>query len=111
MSIEVASNILAKYEDDREYHFYKSDRDFILEAMCEYANYCLKKNKKKNKIITKFAKKYDLGEFRFIEYNVIDFTSRYTFTYEEIKYALKHFLTFDRLLERQKELIKKSLTN
>jgi len=30
--------ILKKYEDDREYHLHESDRQWIMEAMEEYAN-------------------------------------------------------------------------
>lgn len=32
-----ASVILAKHEDKNEFHFHKVDREFILEAMYEYA--------------------------------------------------------------------------
>ncbi len=35
---EIADQILARYEDDNEYHFFKSDRDFIINAMIEFAN-------------------------------------------------------------------------
>jgi hypothetical protein len=86
----------------------KKGKEQIKCSICEYYFYPNEFAKYPNILIKTFAKKYDLGEFRFIENNVIDFTSRYTFTYEEINYALKHFLTFERLLERQEELIKKN---
>ena len=35
---ELASNILAKHEDDKEYHFYDVDREWIIEAMIEFAD-------------------------------------------------------------------------
>lgn len=35
---ELADKILAQYEDDREYHFHQSDREWIIEAMIEFAN-------------------------------------------------------------------------
>jgi hypothetical protein len=35
---ELADKILARYEDDREYHFHQVDREWIIEAMIEFAN-------------------------------------------------------------------------
>ncbi len=35
---ELADKILARYEDDREYHFFQVDREWIIEAMIEFAN-------------------------------------------------------------------------
>lgn len=35
--IEKADKILAKYEDDNEYHFHKCDREWIMKAMVELA--------------------------------------------------------------------------
>lgn len=35
---EVADSILAKYEDDHEYHFHQVDREWIIEAMIEFAS-------------------------------------------------------------------------
>lgn len=32
-----ADEILKKYEDDNEYHFHQSNREWIMEAMEEYA--------------------------------------------------------------------------
>jgi hypothetical protein len=34
---ELADKILAYYEDDREYHFHQVDREWIIEAMIEFA--------------------------------------------------------------------------
>ena len=36
--------ILRKYEDDNEYHFYEVDRAWIMEAMEEYAQQQVKNN-------------------------------------------------------------------
>lgn len=35
--MEEANKILAKYEDDNEYHFHELDRKWIIQAMNEYA--------------------------------------------------------------------------
>lgn len=35
---QTASEILKKYEDEHEYHFHDSDREFIIKAMVEYKN-------------------------------------------------------------------------
>lgn len=35
---DLADKILAQYEDDREYHFHQLDREWIIEAMIEFAN-------------------------------------------------------------------------
>lgn len=35
---ELAHKILTQYEDDREYHFHQWDREWIIEAMIEFAN-------------------------------------------------------------------------
>lgn len=37
-SEELADKILAQYEDDHEYHFHQVDREWIIEAMIEFAN-------------------------------------------------------------------------
>jgi hypothetical protein len=37
-SEELADKILARYEDDHEYHFHQVDREWIIEAMIEFAN-------------------------------------------------------------------------
>jgi hypothetical protein len=37
-SEELADKILAHYEDDKEYHFHQVDREWIIEAMIEFAN-------------------------------------------------------------------------
>lgn len=36
-TIEKADKILAKYEDDNEYHFHKCDREWLIIAMVELA--------------------------------------------------------------------------
>ena len=41
--IEKADKILAKYEDDNEYHFHKCDREWIMKAMVELAESEVKK--------------------------------------------------------------------
>ena len=37
-SEELADKILARYEDDHEYHFHQVDREWVIEAMIEFAN-------------------------------------------------------------------------
>ena len=37
-SEKLADEILARYEDDREYHFHQVDREWIIEAMIEFGN-------------------------------------------------------------------------
>ena len=34
--LELADKILARYEDDNEYHFHQVDREWIIEAMVEF---------------------------------------------------------------------------
>ena len=41
--IEEADKILAKYEDDNEYHLHECDRSWIIGAMIEYAESEVKK--------------------------------------------------------------------
>ena len=40
---ELADRILSEHEDANEYHFYESDREWIIEAMMEFANEVSKK--------------------------------------------------------------------
>lgn len=41
-AIDKASELLAKREDENEYHLHDVDRKWIIEAMMDYAEYCLK---------------------------------------------------------------------
>ena len=34
----MANKILSRHEDEREYHFHQVDREWIIEAMIEFAN-------------------------------------------------------------------------
>jgi uncharacterized protein (DUF2344 family) len=41
-AIDKASELLAKREDENEYHLHDVDRKWVIEAMMDYAEYCLK---------------------------------------------------------------------
>ena len=41
-AIDKASKLLAKREDENEYHLHDVDRKWVIEAMMDYAEYCLK---------------------------------------------------------------------
>jgi hypothetical protein len=45
-----ASVILAKYEDDNEFHFHEIDRSWIIKAMIEYAELRIKDKQYANPI-------------------------------------------------------------
>ena len=41
-AMDKASELLAKKEDENEYHLHDVDRKWVIEAMMDYAEYCLK---------------------------------------------------------------------
>lgn len=59
---EKADEILAKREDYNEYHFHDVERKWIIQAMMDYAEYCLRGKAEKMELsdeeIEKASKKY-----------------------------------------------------